>query len=35
MSEFVRVIDASEASRGRALLLVMDGELQEALCYMR
>ncbi|MHC4930917.1 MAG: PEP/pyruvate-binding domain-containing protein [Planctomycetota bacterium] len=35
MSEFVRVIDASEASRGRTLLLVMDGELQEALCYMR
>jgi hypothetical protein len=35
LGETIRVIDVKEVGRGRTLLLVMDGELQEGLCYMR
>ena len=33
-ADVVRVIDVREARPGRTLSLVMDGELQDALCYL-
>jgi len=35
VSDIVRVIDVREASEGRRLALIMDGELQRALCYLK
>ena len=35
MADVVRVIDVAAVCPGRRLDLVMDGELQEALCYLQ
>ncbi len=35
MADLVRVIDVGNTFSGRQLHLVMDGELQEALCYLK
>jgi len=35
MADIVRVIDVGKTFSGRQLHLVMDGELQEALCYLK
>ena len=35
LADVVRVIDVKQTAPGRALRLVMDGEQQEALCFVR